>query len=326
MLQAKKSGVIRQLNFQAPNKIGLEIELLTIAELKKRVGVGGNASPTSRANFYRLIGVESGSTTLELDFQSYICKAQDWILVRPGQVLRYDFTTDFNGIILVFKSESIINREIYKAQKNKIDESMAMLSLQGQIENLPNYLTLSKQQHECMRSALKIFDLDTQIDIDLLMRNELLSLQLSSLMIRLCSWSKHQQGVYSELTQTYAKHFKRFRQLLEKDFARHHQVQHYVAQLGMNEKKLNRICQASSGLTAKTYISQRINLEAKRLLAHTVQAIHSIAIELGFDEATNFVKFFKKEVGISPHAFRLLQASTPIKLSNDEAIAEVMKR
>lgn len=41
MLQAKKSGVIRQLNFQAPNKIGLEIELLTIAELKKRVGVGG---------------------------------------------------------------------------------------------------------------------------------------------------------------------------------------------------------------------------------------------------------------------------------------------
>jgi len=32
-----------------------------------------------------------------------------------------------------------------------------------------------------------------------------------------------------------------------------------------------------------------------------------VADELGFDEATNFVKFFKREVGCTPTAFRQLQ-------------------
>ena len=44
--------------------------------------------------------------------------------------------------------------------------------------------------------------------------------------------------------------------------------------------------------------------EAKRLLAHTDMPVYLIAVSLGFDEATNFAKFFRREVRRAPGEFR----------------------
>jgi AraC-like DNA-binding protein len=45
-------------------------------------------------------------------------------------------------------------------------------------------------------------------------------------------------------------------------------------------------------------------LEAKRLLAHTTSSIKEIGFELGFDEPTNFIKYFRKHVASTPIDFR----------------------
>lgn len=47
-------------------------------------------------------------------------------------------------------------------------------------------------------------------------------------------------------------------------------------------------------------IATRIALEAKRLLVHTSLTVALIADELGFDDPSNFVKFFRREVGCAP--------------------------
>jgi AraC-like DNA-binding protein len=38
--------------------------------------------------------------------------------------------------------------------------------------------------------------------------------------------------------------------------------------------------------------------------------VATIGDQLGFDEATNFVKFFRREAGLTPGAFRARQASS----------------
>ena len=91
---------------------------------------------------------------------------------------------------------------------------------------------------------------------------------------------------------------------LDADFTRQHQVQHYASALGMSEKTLSRLCMTATGASAKVVINQRLKLEAKRLLAHTRLAVQVIGRDLGFEEATNFVKFFRKETGQTPLAFR----------------------
>ncbi len=51
-------------------------------------------------------------------------------------------------------------------------------------------------------------------------------------------------------------------------------------------------------------IAEMRTLEAKRLLVHTEMPISAIAQRLGFDEATNFTKFFRSIEGCTPGDFR----------------------
>ena len=92
--------------------------------------------------------------------------------------------------------------------------------------------------------------------------------------------------------------------ILEEHFAKHHQVVHYTHLLGSSEKTLSRNCQMIAGTSAMYLISYKVILQGRRLLTHTHLPIATIADTLGYDEATNFVKYFRREVGHSPGSFR----------------------
>jgi AraC family transcriptional activator of pobA len=51
-------------------------------------------------------------------------------------------------------------------------------------------------------------------------------------------------------------------------------------------------------------IHARILLEAKRQLHYTDAPVHTVATELGFQDAAYFTRFFSRRVGISPRVFR----------------------
>jgi AraC-like DNA-binding protein len=72
-------------------------------------------------------------------------------------------------------------------------------------------------------------------------------------------------------------------------------------------KSLSRATQELTGLGAQQYLARRRALEAQRLLAHTSLPVAQVADRLGFDEATNFVKFFRREAGCTPTEFRRTQ-------------------
>ncbi|WP_158994192.1 helix-turn-helix domain-containing protein [Mucilaginibacter sp. L196] len=59
-----------------------------------------------------------------------------------------------------------------------------------------------------------------------------------------------------------------------------------------------------SGKNALTFIAGRIATEAKSLIQYTDFEIAEIAYQLNFSDPANFGKFFKKQVGFSPSAFR----------------------
>jgi AraC-like DNA-binding protein len=51
-------------------------------------------------------------------------------------------------------------------------------------------------------------------------------------------------------------------------------------------------------------INERIAIEAKRLLRYSGKTAEEIAYELGYNEASHFSKFFKKQIGVSPLGYR----------------------
>lgn len=95
-----------------------------------------------------------------------------------------------------------------------------------------------------------------------------------------------------------------FKDLLEVQFKEQKQVNSYSGQLSVTEKRLNQATSKVLGKTPKQMIDERVMLEAKRLLAHTNESIKEIGFALGFEEPTNFIKYFKKHHNTTPVEFR----------------------
>jgi len=251
-----------------------------------------------RADFFRLMGVLQGSASMMVDFSTHPLTPGAWLLIRPGQVVRYDFSNPWDGWQAVFKPEALFPR-VHNAS---IDQA----ELLRRLEELPCVSQLDAPQHTRMNQALAAMQADSQLPCDIELRNTLARLQLMAALLRLSLWEAETPTRPAESTSALS-HFKRFRQLLELEFSAQHQVQFYAKRLGMSEKNLARASQAGVGLSPKACIAQRLVLEAKRLLAHTHLPVQTIADQLGFDEATNFVKFFRREQAVTPSEFRAQQ-------------------
>lgn len=95
-----------------------------------------------------------------------------------------------------------------------------------------------------------------------------------------------------------------FNQLLEDHFKQEAKVEFYASKMFLSNKVLGRIVKQQYNKTPKTVIDERRTLEIKRLLQGSQLPIKEISYELGFDEPTNMVKFFKKMEGMTPKEFR----------------------
>ncbi|WP_437879702.1 helix-turn-helix domain-containing protein [Pseudomonas sp. LRF_L74] len=100
------------------------------------------------------------------------------------------------------------------------------------------------------------------------------------------------------------EHLQRFTALLETHFRQHLPIEHYAAGIGLSAAHLNALCRRLSGRSALQMINQRLLLEAKRNLVYTAMTINQVADSLGFSEPAYFSRFFRRETGMTPSAFR----------------------
>ncbi|MFA6457744.1 MAG: helix-turn-helix domain-containing protein, partial [Bacteroidota bacterium] len=115
---------------------------------------------------------------------------------------------------------------------------------------------------------------------------------------------KREQG-YVELKKGADLDYTRlFKDLLDKNFAQKKNVSAFAELLHVSEKRLNHATSVVLGKTPKQMIDERVLLEAKRLLTHTSNTIKEIAFSIGFDEPTNFIKYFRKHTSHTPVEFR----------------------
>ncbi len=97
-----------------------------------------------------------------------------------------------------------------------------------------------------------------------------------------------------------------FNQLLESNFRQEYKVEFYTGALGVPTKALSKLTQQRYKLSPKAVIDERRILEIKRRLTGTTDPTKKISYDLGFDEPTNMVKYFKKHTGQTPTAFRAI--------------------
>jgi AraC family transcriptional activator of pobA len=100
------------------------------------------------------------------------------------------------------------------------------------------------------------------------------------------------------------QHAQRFRTLLDRWFREERSIAFYAGQLGITPTQLNRVCREVLDTSALGALHARLVVEAKRDLAYTLLDIKQIALTLGFADAAYFTRFFTRQTGLSPSAFR----------------------
>lgn len=282
---------IQPLGYRPQTPSPLDLEVFSVADLRHRAKE--ELRTTHRYEFHTVVCVTQGTCTQMVDFKSIACAPGSLLVVRAGQAHNYGPHEDWDGWNLLFRPEFAL-----PVSTTTHDRKLAL-----DFERLPEHMALGDTD---LRMAMALFEQmreDTLMDAPQDDVHSLLRHQLHTLLARLSilQGKRHPQA---PLVSPAAQRFQRFQQLVEQRFAQWHQVVDYADQLGYTEKSLARAVAAAAGTTAKAFIAARINLEAKRLLVHTDQPIATLAEKLGFDEATNFSKFFKREVGCTPAEFR----------------------
>jgi AraC family transcriptional activator of pobA len=98
--------------------------------------------------------------------------------------------------------------------------------------------------------------------------------------------------------------YRRFVTLLEREFSRHHDAAWYADALHVPAAALSRALADVTGRTTKQLITDRVMLEAARLLRFTQRTVGEVAYRTGFEDQLYFSRAFKRRYGVAPTPYR----------------------
>lgn len=111
----------------------------------------------------------------------------------------------------------------------------------------------------------------------------------------------------------------RLSSLIEMHYGAHKSIQFYADALDITAKHLNSLCRQYLGKTVAEMQHERLLIESKRLLYFSSLSIKEIAYELGYEDASYFVRFFKRLTGTTPAQFRDGGAKSTIGAADNPA-------
>ena len=246
-----------------------------------------------RTGFYHIIWFKKGSQSLVIDFNPVKIKPNTIIFLPKDTVQRFDEKSTFEGKAILFtesffcKSDSDI-----KFLRNSIlfNDLFSVAKIQFE------------KSTDIFDSLLQLMELEFSTQGEIYQSDILKNLLHNFLII---SERERRKQNFTEIKRgaqlDYVLHFK---DLLEDNYRKLRQVSNYAEKMSVTQKQLNQATSKILGKSPKKMIDDRIILEAKRLLAHTNMSIKSIGFDLGFDEPTNFAKYFRKQTDSTPIEFR----------------------
>ena len=99
-------------------------------------------------------------------------------------------------------------------------------------------------------------------------------------------------------------YFREFQKAIERTAPFEKKISQFAHELKITQVHLNRICQAVKGKTAQQIVQAHTIRKAHNYLLYTSLSVAEIAYELQFVDPGYFTRFFRKQTGLSPVAYR----------------------
>jgi len=236
-----------------------------------------------RHDFYLVMALQQGAGTHEIDFTRYKISDYSIFILRPGQVHQLQLKKGATGFLMEFDAgfyhpkSGTANQQLRKASHKNFCKPEPV-----RFEKLLTTLTAVFDEFSEKQDGYQ----------------DVIKANLGIFFIQYNRQSRSPKAV-AKTVGTYAQ--DRLELLLEMLGT---QVAHYANMLNLSTYQLNAITKETVGMPASKLINEQVILEAKRLLLATPDQVKSIADHLGYEDISYFIRFFKKQTGYSPEAFR----------------------
>ncbi len=280
--------VIKRIDFKKNNEAIEEFEILTLHEFFEKRSFY-HIFKNFRLNFNIMMYITSGTGKHVIDFIEYDLKPGTLLFIAQNQVHRFIEGNETDGYILFFTRDFLYNRtqvfikDFFNQFNMPINQPVLLVGDVSESTSTALIQIISKEYQEKNKNKY------------------LIDLLFSSFIIAISS----QTGLDNQVE--YSKLYKRFiefRDLVEQHYKEKKTVQEYAQLMLVTEKTINKTTRSVVDLSAKQFIIDRILLEIKRYLGQGELTINEVSDLMGFDEPSNFTKFFKRYEGISPNEFK----------------------
>jgi len=268
------------------------VEIISLDTIKeKKGGLYHNSEKPHQLQFYNIIFYTGGQSEQLVDFKWYPVKKNTVVYLAKDQVTAFKFTPDLQGYGILFTQKYFeqcfghFSKElIYRMFNNYLFPPTIEIP-QG--SDFIDYFNL----------LCKEFFSDAKFE-----KATVLSSLFAVLLVKLEELKQKAELHIPESSKLLL--ISSFTMLVKENYVVNRNAQFYAKKLLITYKHLNVLCKDILNKTAKQFIDDFIILEAKRKLINSDIKSTELAYSLGFEEPTNFTKYFKKRTGVTPNSFK----------------------
>ncbi len=281
------------VKFQNQQNPKAEFDIISLENLFLRKNLDHSPDQLHLVEFYLLILIQEGEGSHTIDFTNYSCEKGTLLTIRKDQIHKFVKSDKPKGVILLFTDD-------FLASYLEKLEALKTLQLFNELLGTPKIqLTaaeLAEVSHLIERIKKEYFEINDDYSLGII-RSELHVLIAKLYRIK---------SMYDQIIShgRYLNGFIDFQTLVEANITQHAKVSDYAKMMGLSTKTLNTITRNIVNKAAKEFIDEIYTKQIKRLLINTEHSIKEIAYLSGFEESTNFYKYFKRQTQLTPEQFR----------------------
>ena len=276
-------------NLNTPKNIN---ELLSVDRFRGYVESNPHLQQVHNHNYYHLVYFTEGSGEHLIDFEKFPVKTGMMYFMKPGQVHQWYFKEKYDGFVVNFSSSFFDWIGINSALLQKF-------SFLQSIKITDHVIELNKDLQ------LIISSLFEEIINENLLNDQFTNLKIGTQLLELFILiERHYFSESNTINDYKSVLLNNFQTLIDQNFKAKKLPKDYAEMLYVTPNHLNALCKDLGGISAGELIRSRVVLEAKRLLVNKELSVSEIAYELNFQDASYFVKFFKKYTNFTPEQFR----------------------
>ncbi len=244
-------------------------------------------------DFFLCVFFSEGTGMHEIDFNTYKVKTGSVFFLRPGQTHSWKFDSVPKGYIFFhtqdFYKFYFLNKELsqfpfyysYKNPPNLLLNSEELTVIESRFKEINNeYHENSPYKKQKLASLINLAYIDLS---------------------RIYTTIKPRKEV---LSSSYLQALNNLEKTIEQFYKTEKSAKFYADKLSITTKHLNRITKSTINKTTTALITERVLLEAKRLIVHSKNPLSITAEILGYDDYAHFSKIFKLKVGVTPIGFK----------------------